>query len=257
MIAAPVGKGVPLLLFHAFPLSSAMWAADLPRLAEHGRVVAPDLPGFGRCPRQEEPSIAGMAQEAAGLLDGLGIREPAVVGGLSMGGYVAFEFLRQFPDRVRGLALLSTRAAADEPGARAKRLKAVEEIRRNGLEAFARAILPNLLGRTTLDSRPGVAGQVTEMILANRPEGVADALLAMAGRRDSTDLLGSIHVPTLVVAGDEDSFIRVEEAQALAARIPGARLEVVGKAGHLVNLEQPAPFQAALTRFLDELSASV
>ncbi|MBI3322888.1 MAG: alpha/beta fold hydrolase [Candidatus Omnitrophica bacterium] len=244
------GEGIPFLLFHAFPLSSAMWAAEIPRLAHRCRVVAPDLPGFGGSPRQEKPSIAGMAQEAAALLDHLGIREPVVAGGLSMGGYVTFEYLRQFPERVRALALISTRAAADTPEARAKRLKAVEEIRAKGLEAFSRAVLPNLVGKTTLSSRPEVCRRVTELILANRPEGVADALLAMAARRDSADLLELIRVPTLVVAGDEDTFIPVDEARALQGRIRGCRLEVIPQAGHLVNLEQPARFQQALEQFL-------
>ena len=241
---------IPFLLFHAFPLSSAMWSAEAARFGEICRLITPDLPGFGRAPRQKEPSILGMAREAARLLDELGIREPAVVGGLSMGGYVAFEFLRQFPERVRALALLSTRASADTQEGRAKRLKGIEEIRAKGLGPFSRAVLPNLVGKTTLTSRPEVGRRVTEMILANSPEGVADALLAMAARRDSTDLLRSIRVPTLVVAGDEDTFIPVSEAQAMAAQILEARLEVVEKAGHLVNLETPSRFQELLERFL-------
>lgn len=240
----------PVLLFHAFPLSSAMWSAEKARPGKVCRLITPDLPGFGRAPRQKEPSIPEMALGAARLLDEMGVREPAAVGGLSMGGYVAFEFLRRFPERVKALVLLSTRASADTPEGRAKRLKTVEDIRTKGLEPFSRAVLPNLLGKTTLSTRPEVGRRVTEMILANRPEGVADALLAMAARRDSTDLLGAIRVPTLVVAGDEDTFIRPEEAEGMASRIPGARLEVVSQAGHLVNLEQPEFFQALLEQFL-------
>ncbi len=242
---------IPFLLFHAFPLSSAMWVGEIAGLGTACRLITSDLPGFGRSPRQKDPSISGMAREAARLLDGLGIREPVVVGGLSMGGYVTFEFLRQYPERVRALALLSTRAAADTPEGRAKRLKTVEEILAKGLEPFSRAVLPNLVGKTTLSSRSEVCRRVAEMILANAPEGVADALLAMASRRDSTELLGAIRVPTLVVAGDEDTFIRADETQAMASKIPGSRLEVIPQAGHLVNLEQPARFQEILARFLE------
>ena len=241
---------IPLLLFHAFPLSSAMWAAEAAALGKACRVITPDLPGFGRAPRQKEPSIPGMAREAARLLDDLGVREPVVVGGLSMGGYVAFEFLRQYPERVRALALLSTRAAADTPEGRAKRLKTAEDIRAKGLEPFSRAVLPNLVGKTSLSSRPEVCRRVAEMILANTPEGVADALLAMAARRDSGDLLGGIRVPTLAVAGEEDTFIRADETQEMASKIPGSHLEVIAGAGHLVNLEQPAPFLKVLEQFL-------
>lgn len=252
------GTGIPVVLIHAFPLSHGMWKDSIESLSRPAglrrmaRVIAPDLPGFGGSARQGEPSIPQMAQEIAGLLDHLKVEEPAVVAGLSMGGYVAFEFLRQFPGRVRGLGLFSTRAAADAPEARQGRLKAAQKIQGEGLEPFVKAILPKLLGKTTVESNPAVVEEVTGMILANVPDGVADALLAMAHRRDSTDLLASIRCPTLVIAGEEDTFIPVSEARAFVRKIPGAELEVIRKAGHLVNLEEPAGFQAALERFLKD-----
>ncbi len=231
-----------------------MWAGEAARLKSVVRVITPDLPGFGRFPRQKGgPSIPQMARDAAEGLDRLGIKEPVVVGGLSMGGYVTFEFLRQFPERVRGLGLFSTRAEADTPEARTKRFKTAREIQENGLEAFARAALPNLLGKTTLQSRPAVVKQVGEMVLANPPDGVADALMAMGDRRDSTELLAGITCPTLVVAGDEDTFIPVDQARAMHQQIPGARLEVIPQAGHLINLEQPPLFQQILEDFIKKL----
>ena len=238
--------GVPVVLIHAFPLSSAMWAGEARALEPIGWVITPDVAGFGRAPRQAKPSVPEMAREISEGLDRMGVREPVIVGGLSMGGYIAFEFLRQFPERVKALGLFSTRAAADTPEARENRFKSSERIRADGLGPFSRAVLPKLLGKTTLGSNPAVVEAVTRMILANEPEGVADALLAMADRRDSTDLLASISCPTLVVAGEEDSFIPVSDAQAMASKIPGARLEVIPQAGHLVNLEQPAVFQKIL-----------
>lgn len=248
-----IGHGTPLLLLHAFPLSSAMWEEDLEWLERRCHVVVPDLPGFGRSPRQLHPSIPGMAREAAQLLDELGIQQPVIVAGLSMGGYVAFEFLRQFPERVRALGLFSTRAVMDAPEARTQRFKTAREIEENGLEVFARAALPNLVGKTTAQTRPDLLRRIAEMILANEPGGVAGALLAMADRRDSTDLLAAIHCSTRVVAGEEDRFIPVEQARAMQEQIPGSRLAVIQKAGHLVNLEQPAEFQKAMQEFITEV----
>ena len=246
-----VGQGPPVVLIHAFPLSREMWRAQWNALQRRIRVIAPDLPGFGQSLQQAKPSIPQMAREIAGLLDQLKVREPVVICGLSMGGYVTFEFLRQFPQRVRALGLFSTRAVADTPEGREGRLKAAQKIRSEGLEAFSRTILPKLVGKTTLESRPAVVQEITRMILANQPEGVADALLAMADRQDSTELLASISCPTLVVAGEEDSFIPASDAQAMASRIPGTQLQVIHQAGHLVNLEQPVAFQAILSGWLE------
>ena len=244
------GTGLPVVLLHAFPLSSAMWATQLEELSRAARIIAPDLPGFGRSPRQAAPEISGMAQQVAELLDALAIPEPVTVAGVSMGGYVALEFLRQFPRRVRGLALVSTRAVPDTAEGRQQRFKTAERVRTDGLAALAKAMLPKLLGRTTLASGPDVVDRVTQLILANSPAGVADALVAMADRRDSTDLLAGIRVPTLVVAGEEDTFIPAGESQALAAAIPGAQCVVIPQAGHLVPLEQPRLFGQHLLGFL-------
>jgi len=240
-------------LIHAFPLSRLMWKEQMGALKPRAKVIAPDLPGFGESPGLAQPSLPQMAREVAALLDELKVREPVLLCGLSMGGYVAFEFLRQFPDRVRALGLFSTRAASETPEGRHGRFKAIQKIKEEGLAAFAQRILPHLLGRTTLESQPATVGEVTRMILANRPEGVTDALQAMADRRDSTDLLSGIHCPALVVAGEEDPFIPPLEAQGMQAKITGSDLALIPRAGHLVNLEQPAAFQEALDRFLYKL----
>lgn len=251
MLACEVtGQGPPVVLLHAFPLSSEMWRPQADFLKPYVRLITPDLPGFGKSSRQKTPSIAGMALEVARLLDQLEIREPVFVGGLSMGGYAAFEFYRQFPERVRGLGLFSTRAAADTPEARAKRMKTIELIRTSGLEPFTQAVIPNLLGKTTLEKNPAAAARVKEIIFKNDPAGVTDSLLAMAERRDSSDLLAGLKIPVVVAAGGEDLFIPLAEARAMHARIPGAAFELFAHAGHLMNLEDPEIFNAALKRFL-------
>lgn len=244
------GRGIPLALLHAFPLSRMMWEAERAAFAGSCRIVIPDLPGFGRSPRQASPSIPHMASSVLALLDDLGVREPAIVAGLSMGGYVAFEIVRQAPERVKALGLFSTRAVPDTPEQRERRLKIAERIRQDGARPFATSILPNLLGRTTLAQRPELAERLAAQIARNDPDGVVDALLAMAQRQDSTDLLPLIRCPVMVIAGDEDALIPVAQAEDMRRRIPGATLEVIRQAGHLVNVEQPEPFQRALEQFV-------
>jgi pimeloyl-ACP methyl ester carboxylesterase len=227
-----------------------MWQVDAERLAAAVRVITPDLPGFGRSPRLAEPSIPAMAQAVAALLDGLGLSQPVIVAGLSMGGYVAFEFLRQFPTRVNALGLFSTRAAPDSAEQRQGRLKLADQLKQTGIDALMHTAVPKLLGPTTGSRRPAVAAEVERAVRAASVEGVIDALRAMAARCDSQPLLASITCPTLVVAGREDRVIPAAESETMAKAIPGARLEVIPEAGHLVNLERPDEFQAVVEGWL-------
>jgi len=245
------GQGMPVLLLHAFPLSSEMWKLQLNNLGEIARVITPDLPGLGISPLQMTPSISKMAMELAGFLDALKIREPIILAGLSMGGYVALEFMRQFPQRVKGLGLFSTKAGADSLETREKRLKTIQHIQSDGLEPFAQSLLSSLLGNTTLEAKPEVVKEVTRLILGNKRDGVTASLLAMAERRDSTDILSRIDCPTLIMAGREDTMIPVSEAEAMQKKIPGSQLELFSKAGHLINLEQPEEFQSIFEDFID------
>lgn len=244
------GQGIPLVLIHAFPLSSHMWNSLIKDLEKRIKVIVPDLPGFGLSPSQSKPSIPEMAQEVARLLDSLKINEPVMIAGLSMGGYVTFEFLRQFPGRVRGIGLFSTRPGADTPEAREKRLKTVQKIKDSGLEPFAKTLLPNLVGKTTMESHLALVDEIKRMIPVNDSKGVISALLAMADRRDSSDILPSIKCPTLIIAGKEDTFIPFSESETMHNKISNSELHIIEKAGHLVNLEQPSEFQKILEEFL-------
>ena len=249
------GRGAPVVLLHAFPLSGAMWRATLDRFAPSARVLAPDLPGFGRSPRLTPPSIAGMAAGVLAWLDRLGLGEPIVLGGLSMGGYVAFEVLRQAPRRVRALGLFSTRAEADAPEQRAARAALITRIRGQGVAAALSGMPPKLLGGTTLRDQPMLVEQVQRWVGEAGADAVTDALQAMADRCDATDLLPRVSCPALVIAGAEDSLIPAAAAEGMAQRIPRATLAVLPAAGHLANLEQPAAFHDALGRFLGVLVA--
>ena len=249
---AEQGAGTPLVLLHAFPLSGLMWTQDAARFAKAGRVITPDLPGFGRSPRHVSLSMAAMAEAVGSLLEQLSLQQPVVLGGLSMGGYVALEFLRKFPKRVKALALFSTKAAADSPEQRQGRFKLIERLRLEGLKVLSQMMLPKLVGRTTAATHPSVVVEVERLILAADLDGVIDAVRAMAERADSRPLLSSIACPTLIVAGDEDQVIPPEESRLMAEAIQGAELKRIPQAGHLTNLEQPEAFQAAVESWLRE-----
>lgn len=247
------GRGLPVVLLHAFPLDRRMWDPQRAALARGYRVITPDFRGHGESAVPEEDStMERLAEDLRGLLEALRL-EPVVLGGLSMGGYAAFAFLRRYPARVRALILADTRAGADTEEGRQARLENAALAERAGSAAIAERLLPKLLGASTHASNPQLVAAVREMILSTSPAGIARALRGMAARPDSTPLLAAIQVPTLVLVGEEDVLTPPAEAQAMAGAIPGAKLERIPAAGHLSNLEQPARFTPALEEFLASL----
>ena len=244
------GSGVPVVFIHAFPLNQSMWDDQLSHLRDHCRVISLDLRGFGGSDAPNGVySIDEMAADVRGLMTALEI-DRAVLVGLSMGGYIALAFFRNYPEAVRGLVLADTRAGADTQEARERRLNSALKAEREGSRAIGEDLIPLLLGRTTMETRPSVVEKVRTMIEGNSPQGIAGAQRAMAGRRDSTNMLPVIDVPVLIVVGSEDTLTPVAEAERLCGGIHGARLRTIDSAGHLSNLEQPEGFNAALIDFI-------
>ena len=245
----------PVVLLHAFPLHAEMWAPQLAYLAARRRVIAPDLSGFGRSAAPPDPSsysVHRWAGEVVGLLDALGI-ERAVVGGLSMGGYVALALLRHHPDRLAGLVLADTRPTPDTDEVRARRTSQQEQLGRGEREALIEALTSGLVGSTTRSTRPEMIDQVRRLAEASSDEGILGALAAMKARPDSSDALAAVAVPTLVLVGDEDAMSTPEEVRGWGTEVPGARLVVLPGAGHLSNLEAAEAFNSALDDFLETL----
>jgi pimeloyl-ACP methyl ester carboxylesterase len=245
------GAGWPLVLLHAFPLGADMWGPQLDRVPSGWRMIAPDLRGFGGTLLHagERPTMDDYAADVVSLLDHLEL-ERAVIGGLSMGGYVTFALHRLAPERFSGVVLANTRPQADTPEGKKGRLDMSQLVRSEGPAAVADKMLPKLLGETTRQSSPEVERDVRRMIEANRAEGIDAAIHAMLERPDSTPGLGRIATPTLVVAGGEDAIIPPREAEALRDAIERSHLVVLPGAGHLANLESPADFSEALQNFL-------
>ncbi|MFQ5663179.1 MAG: alpha/beta fold hydrolase [Terriglobia bacterium] len=247
------GQELPVVLLHAFPLNKSMWNLQRDELARRYRVITPDFRGHGDSGVPEEDSTMGrLAEDVRGLLDALGL-ERVVLGGLSMGGYVAFAFYRRHAARVAALILANTRASADTEEGRPARYQLARVAEQEGSSAVAVRMLPKLLAASTREKQPPVVARVREMILSTSPAGIARALRGMAVRSDSTSLLPTIQCPTLVLAGAEDSLTPPAEAEAMTKSIPGARFEVIPEAGHLSNLEQPARFTRRLDDFLARL----
>ena len=245
-----VGGGTPLVLLHAYPLSSAMWLAQREGLAARFRVITPDLRGFGGSPLgAEEPSVDAMADDVAALLDTLGI-ERAIIGGLSMGGYVTLAFCRRHPDRVLGAILADTKATADADGAREARIHTAERLESDeNVSVLLDDLLPRLVGPTTMRQRALVYGRVRGLVQSTPPLAAAWAQRAMAARPDSIGALAAFRAPTLILQGAEDTIVTEEDARTMAEALPNAELIMIPGSGHLTAVEQPQLFNDAVTEF--------
>ena len=236
-----------LILLHAFPVDSRMWQPQVDAFSKHWRVVTPELDFTAH------PTMEDMADAVATLI---GEQElaPAVVGGLSMGGYVTFAVWRRHPDLVRAIVLADTRAGADTDEARQRRTNQQAQVAEVGSAApVTQAMLGALPGATTKASRPEVMARIGDLMDRATIGRVTAALEAMKARPDSTGDLGGIPVPALVIVGEEDTITPPAEAEEMAARLPNGRLARIPEAGHLSNVEAPDAFNRELRAFLDNL----
>jgi pimeloyl-ACP methyl ester carboxylesterase len=254
------GRGEPLLLIHAFPLTADLWTPQIEAPPPGWRLIAPDLRGFGphdggaslKAGVSLNTSMDDYAADIEDLTSALQL-DRVTLAGLSMGGHIIFAVARRRRLRLRALVLADTRAQADTEEGRAGRRKMMALAEAEGPAAVAREMLPKLVGETTHRERPAVAATVRELIGVNSPDAIRAALAAMMGRPDSTPLLGSIAVPTLVIVGDEDTLTPPANAEELHKGIRGSTLVRIPRAGHLSSLERPDAFNAELSGFLNLL----
>jgi pimeloyl-ACP methyl ester carboxylesterase len=255
------GTGRPLVLLHAFPLNASMWAPQRESVAAASwRVLCPDQRGFGGSvlPYGDEPSLDAVADDVAAMLDARKVDGRVVLGGLSMGGYVAMAFLRRHGDRVAGLILADTKATADTQAAAANRERIAADVVAAGSSGqLADELLPTLLGATSRADRPLVVGRVKALVESAPPAAVAWAQRAMAARPDSFADLRTAGVPTLIIVGAEDEIAPPAEAAAMASAIPGSTLVEIAGAGHLSAIEAPDEFNAAVAAFLAGLPSDL
>jgi 3-oxoadipate enol-lactonase len=242
------GRGRTMVLLHGFPLHSGMWAG-LHETTPHGwLLVTPDLRNFGESAGTPALSVDDHASDVLALLRHLGC-EDAVIGGLSMGGYVAMAVHRMAPQRCRALVLADTTAAADTEEGRANRVRLQALARERGAAAVLEDMLPKLVGPSAA-AAGAVPQQLRDLARVNRSEGVVDALEALKTRPDARPGLAAVKCPTLVVVGADDALTPPSAAETIRDAVDGASLVVVPDAGHMSNLEQPVAFALALWSFL-------
>jgi len=250
-----LGTGKAVVFLHGFPFNRSMWREQIEFLRAHGyRVVAPDLRGLGENRSDDEvATMEDMARDVAALMDELKI-DRAIIGGLSMGCYVAFEFIHLFPSRVRALVLAGARAEGADKAEKKSREQQAKRVLEQGMTHAIDSILQSLLSPRTLAEKPDVVSRVREMVASTDPRGAAAAQRGMAVRRDYRDDLPNISAPTLIIAGHEDGVRKPIDAESIHQGIPNSRLEVIDKAGHLMNMEQPEIFNQVLLEFLKSVS---
>ncbi len=250
------GEGLPLLLVHGFPFNHTMWRAQIEALSGRCHVVVPDLPGFGASGLPGETvTMEQFADTLAELLDRLNVSGPVVFCGLSMGGYIAWQFWARHSHRLKALILCDTRATADTPEAVAFRHRTAEQVLREGTAPLVEAMLPKLFAPAILQRNAEPVQHVRQMILEANPAAVAAALRGMGKRPDMTGKLGQIRCPTLVIVGEHDAISPPGEMQQIAQAIPGAKFVTIEAAGHMTPLENPAAVNQAIDRFLGELES--
>jgi 3-oxoadipate enol-lactonase len=250
-----LGSGPPLILLHPFPANHDLWKPAAQAVVSQYRVILPDLRGHGDSGIGEGPATMGKhAADLARILDSEDVgRAPFV--GVSIGGYVLFEFWRKYRTRVEALMLCNTKAQADTSEGRAGRLQAAAEVMERGTEPFFDSMLPKLLGKTTHRSRPDRVEGALRMMQKMSAENVAMVQPGMAERPDSVETLKAINVPTLLVTGDEDVLTGMADAELMRQNIPGSQMRVIAKAGHYSPWEQPEEVGKLVRQFLDTVRA--
>ncbi|MEU0538098.1 alpha/beta fold hydrolase [Amycolatopsis tolypomycina] len=243
--------GRPVLLVHGHPFDRSMWRPQAEHLSENGyRVVTPDLRGYGQSTtRDTKTGLDVFANDLIDLADHLRL-ESFVLGGLSMGGQIVMQLVRDHPGRVAALLLADTFAGLDTPQAKQARYDTADRITEEGMERYAEELLPKMISRQTRATRPDVEAHVRKMMRNAPKEGAAAALRGRAERPDYTPTLNRIDVPTLVVVGTEDEFTPVGDAELIHREIEDSALVVIEGAGHLPNLERETEFDEALSAFL-------
>ncbi len=250
-----LGSGPDVVLLHSFPSSHEMWLPVAEKLASKYRLTLLDLRGHGKSGVGfDKITMNHHAADVERVCRDAGIQK-AVFAGASLGGYVLFELWRGYQNRIRGLVLADTRAAADNDETRTTRLKSASDVIERGIAQFIDSMIPKLIGETTRRNRSDIVEAARATMRLGTPEGIAAVQRGMADRPDSTKTLATIRVPTLLICGDEDTVSPIAEMSSMQRLIAGSRLEPIVAAGHFAVFEKPEESTQAIRKFLDGLSS--
>jgi len=244
-------KGYPLLLVHGFPLDHTIWQPQIDFFVDHCRVMAPDLRGFGAS--DVTPGVVTMEQMADdlhGLLAALDVHEKVIFCGLSMGGYIGWQFWKKYKHKVLAMIACDTRAVADTPEGAAARRQMAANVLSAGPGAAAKVMMPKMFAPATYQNNPKLVQHVQQMMERQKPAGIVAAAEGLAAREDVREMLPTIDVPTLVVVGEHDTLSTMDEMRQIADAIPDAAWVAVPEAGHLALLENPAVVNEAIAEFI-------
>ena len=244
------GAGPALVLVHGFPLDSRIWEAQASDLSNRFRVITPDLRGFGQSRSDSAFTMESLADDLHALLKKAKAL-PCVLGGLSMGGYMALSYVKKYPMDLRGLILIDTKAEGDTPEGKQGRMKMIDLVRQKGSAAVAEQMMPKMLAPDTPARRPEVARNLRSIMESCPPRTIEHALLALRDRTDHSADLPSVPVPTLILVGDADAITPPAAAQAMQKGIPTSKLVTIRGAGHLTPMEQPAQVNQAIRQFME------
>lgn len=245
------GQGEPVLLVHGFPLDHTMWEFQIEDLSQDYCVIAPDLRGFGQSSKTNGTvTMKAFSDDLAELLIKLEIRDPVHVCGLSMGGYIAFQFWMDHKEQLKSLILCDTRAAADSEDAQELRYATADRVEKEGSGFLAGLMVGKLFSPVTQKQNPELITRIQETIRETHPESIAAASRGMAARTDFTSLLNQIEQPVLTIVGIDDTITSSQEMQTIATEIPHATFIVIPDAGHMAPLENPELVNQAIRQFL-------
>jgi 3-oxoadipate enol-lactonase len=248
------GHGIPLVFIHGYPLNKKMWQPQLEALPDIARVITPDLRGHGGSdPLPGIYTMRSMAKDIKDLLENLQIKEQVILCGLSMGGYICFAFMRNYPNMVKGMILAATRATADSIETKVNREKAITVAQERGPAAIAESMLPKMMAPNTYEKRPDLVEHVRKIMVDISPQAIVGDLLGMLHRVDSTPFLHEINAPVLILHGQDDQLIPQAEIDLMEKEIKTAQVKIIPAAGHLLNIEQPDLFNSAVREFIQSL----
>lgn len=243
------GSGKPIVLIHAFPTDQRLWQPQQTELSQHFRIITLDLWGFGKSAGVDGKAVTmtEYADEVSQLLDQLHIQK-AVIGGESMGGYIALAFLKKYPERVNGLILSDTQAIADTDEIKQKREMSAADVLKNGTSNLINGFMPKALSSSATDDTKVYLHHILD---EQSPTAVAAALRGMALREDLSFILGNSNLPVLILTGDEDSVISPKQSEAMHQYAKNSKLVIIAKAGHLASLEKPEEWNKAVVEYFE------